>query len=70
MIQKRTLHNDEKKKNLEQLRSDYQQKQRIQFDAEKKVAIADTSLINLQRSMQQVHDEKNTRETQILNIEK
>ncbi len=61
---------DEKKKFLEQLRSDYQQRQRIQFDAEKKVAIADTSLINLQRSLQQIHDEKNIRETQIHNIEK
>lgn len=63
---------DAKKRVLEQLRSDYQSKQRSQFDAEKKVAIADTSVMNLQRSIQQVQDEKAQRTAQIaqLNIEK
>jgi len=56
---------DEKKKVMEQMRADYQAKQRSQFDAEKKVAIADTSVMNLQRSMQQVQEEKAQRASQI-----
>jgi chromosome segregation protein len=54
---------DEKKVVLERMRTEYQQRQRTQFDAEKKVAIADTSVMNLQRSMQQVQDEKAQRTT-------
>lgn len=63
---------DDKKKALEQLRTEYQGKQRGQFDAEKKVAIADTSVMNLQRSIQQVQDEMGQRGSQIaqLNTEK
>ncbi|MCW3121712.1 MAG: smc [Flavipsychrobacter sp.] len=56
---------DEKKQVLEKMRNDYQQRQRSQFEAEKKVAIADTSVMNLQRSMQQVQDEKTQRTTQV-----
>lgn len=56
---------DDQKKTLEVLRSEHGQKQRSQFDAEKKVAIADTSVLNLQRSLQQVMDEKNQRTHQI-----
>ena len=56
---------DEKKRVLEQMRNEYQQRQRSQFDAEKKVAIADTSVMNLQRSMQQVQDEKAQRVAQV-----
>jgi chromosome segregation protein len=52
---------DEKKRVLEQMRNEYQQRQRSQFEAEKKVAIADTSVMNLQRSMQQVQEEKSQR---------
>ncbi len=59
---------DEKKKVLEQLRNDYQQRQRSQFEAEKKVAIADTSVGNLQRSMQQVQGEKGQRATLIAQL--
>jgi chromosome segregation protein len=40
---------DEKRAAVNNLRSEYQQIQRSQFDAEKKVAIADTSIQNLQR---------------------
>jgi len=63
---------DGKKQVLEQLRSNYQQEQRRQFEAEKKVAVADTSIMNLQRSIQQVQDEGAQRSAQIaqLNIEK
>ena len=41
---------DEKREALNQLRTEYQQVQRNQFDAEKKVAVADTSILNLQRA--------------------
>lgn len=59
---------DEKKQALEQLRSEYQQKQRSQFEAEKKVAIADTSVMNLQRSQQQVQDERSQRTAQVTQL--
>lgn len=59
---------DEKKRALEQLRADYQQRQRGQFEAEKKVAVADTSVMNLQRSMQQVQTEMAQRGTQITQL--
>lgn len=59
---------DEKKKVVEQLKNDYQQRQRSQFDAEKKVAVADTSVMNLQRSLQQVQDENNQRKSQIIQL--
>ena len=59
---------DEKKLVLEQMRNEYQQKQRSQFDAEKKVAIADSSVMNLQRSMQQVTDERTQRTAQITQL--
>ncbi|HEY9177553.1 MAG TPA: chromosome segregation protein SMC [Flavipsychrobacter sp.] len=63
---------DDKKILLDSLRGKYQQKQRDQFDAEKKVAIADTSVLNLQRSMHQVQEEKQQRVDQVgqLNIQK
>lgn len=56
---------DDKKRIVEANRSDYQQKQRTQFEAEKKVAVADTSVMNLQRSIQQVQEEKTQRNSQI-----
>jgi chromosome segregation protein len=63
---------DARKQTLEHQRNNLQQFQRKQFDAEKKVAVADTSVMNLQRSMQQIQDEKAQRTSQIssLNIEK
>lgn len=63
---------DVKKRKLEEERHNLQQFQRRQFDAEKKVAVADTSVMNLQRSMQQIQEEKAQRALQIaqLNREK
>jgi len=55
---------DEKRRNLDSLRSEYQQIQRSQFDAEKKVAVADTSVQNLQRVIGQIEDERKQREEQ------
>lgn len=61
-------HFDQKKQTLEHQRNNLQQFQRRQFDAEKKVAVADTSVLNLQRSMQQVQDERTQRTSQIAQL--
>jgi chromosome segregation protein len=55
---------DEKRRTLDSLRSEYQQVQRSQFDAEKKVAVADTSVQNLQRAIAQIEEERKQREDQ------
>ncbi len=55
---------DEKRRTLDSLRSEYQQVQRNQFDAEKKVAVADTSVQNLQRTIGQIEEERKLREEQ------
>ena len=59
---------DGKKLVVEQLRSAYQQEQRRQFEAEKKVAVADTSIMNLQRSVQQVQEEGTQRAAQVAQL--
>ncbi len=56
---------DAKKQALEQMRNEYQQRQRGLFEAEKKVAIADTSVMNIQRGIQQVQSEMAQRSSQI-----
>lgn len=56
---------DEKRSAVDTLRSKFQSVQRLQFDAEKKVAVADTSIQNLQRTQFQLTDEKQNRESQI-----
>jgi chromosome segregation protein len=60
---------DENRNALNTLRTGQQQTQRQQFDAEKKVAVADTSIQNLQRSRQQVEEETKGRETQLAQLE-
>ena len=55
---------DEKRRIVDNLRSDQQQVQRSQFDAEKKVAVADTSVQNLQRVIAQTEEERRLREQQ------
>lgn len=59
----------QKKQALETLRNDQQRWQRQQFEAEKKVAVADTSVLNLQRSIQQLQEEKTSRLSQIAQLE-
>jgi chromosome segregation protein len=59
---------DAKKRVMEQLRNEYQQKQHGRFEAEKKVAIADTSVMNLQRSLTQIQDERTQRSSQIAGL--
>jgi chromosome segregation protein len=56
---------DEKRSDVDALRSRYQQIQRNQFDAEKKVAVADTSIQNLQRANAQLLDEQQNRTYQL-----
>ena len=60
---------DESRNALNTLRNTFQQVQRNQFDAEKKVAIADTSIQNIQRSVQQLADEKAARESLMQQLE-
>src|SRR5678810_1454581 len=55
---------DEKRIALDALRNGYQQVQRNQFEAEKKVVIADTSIQNLNRAVQQIEDDKVKRDQQ------
>ena len=52
---------DERRSGVDALRGQFQQIQRGQFDAEKKVAVADTSIQNLQRAQTQQNDEKQNR---------
>ncbi len=56
---------DGKRAEVDLLRNKFQQVQRNQFEAEKKVAVADTSIQNLQRSQQQLNEEKQNRQQQL-----
>ncbi len=60
---------DEKRNALNDLRNAFQQVQRSQFDAEKKVAVADISILNLQKAIQQVEEERSVRDQQIIQLE-
>ena len=60
---------DEKRSSIDGLRRENQAIQRNQFDAEKKVAVADTSIQNLQRTIVQIQDEKMQRQSQLQQIE-
>ena len=55
---------DEKRNAVDGLRHEYQQVQRSQFDSEKKVAVADTSIQNLQRTITQIEEEREQRDEQ------
>ena len=59
---------DDQRAVLDSLRQQYNQIQRNQFDAEKKVAVADTSIQNIQRSQIQIEEEQAHRATQIQDI--
>ena len=60
---------DERRAHVDSLRSENLRIQRNQFEAEKKVAVADTSIQNLQRSIQQVEEEKESRNSQLKQLE-
>jgi chromosome segregation protein len=63
------VHMEQKRAAQDQLRGQYQQTQRQQFDAEKRVAVADTSVQNLQRTLQQLESERVQRASQIEQLE-
>ena len=60
---------DEKRISVDSVRSENAQIQRNQFEAEKKVAVADTSIQNLQRTIQQLEEESGTRKSQLKQLE-
>ncbi len=60
---------DEQRSALNALRMSHQQVQRHQFDAEKKVAVADTSIQNLQRTIAHMEDENMSRLDQVKQFE-
>jgi chromosome segregation protein len=60
---------DDNRSQVNNLRSSYQQVQRSQFEAEKKVAVADTSIQNMQRTIFQLEEEKAGRQEQIQQLE-
>ena len=60
---------DEKRTHVDSLRSENLSMQRSQFDAEKKVAVADTSILNLNSAMDKLEEEREVRESQLKQIE-
>ena len=56
---------DEKRASIDELRRNNQALQRQQFEAEKQVAVADTSIQNLQRALHQLNEEQQNRRLQI-----
>ena len=60
---------DEKRSHVDSLRSENLTIQRSQFEAEKKVAVADTSIQNLQRAIDQQEEEKEIRNSQLKQLE-
>jgi chromosome segregation protein len=62
--QKRNVY-DEQKAAVDKLRNLHQELQLHQFDAEKKVAVAENSINNLQRSISQQEEENKNRKTEI-----
>lgn len=68
-VQNRRQIFDDKRVAVDELRKKYQMVQRLQFDAEKKVAIADTSILNFQRAIAQLQDERQQRDGQLKLLE-
>jgi chromosome segregation protein len=60
---------DEKRSYIDALRREYQALQRQQFDAEKQVAIGDTSIQNIQRAIYQLKEEQEQRRHQITQVQ-
>ncbi|MCC7526712.1 MAG: chromosome segregation protein SMC [Chitinophagaceae bacterium] len=61
---------DEKRATIDMVRRDNQALQRRQFDAEKQVAVADTSIQNIQRTIIQGEEEQAQRKQQIVQLER
>ncbi len=60
---------DEKRSSIDTLRKENQALQMSRFDSEKKVAVADTSIQNLQRTLLQLGEEQKVRESQLQTLE-
>ena len=60
---------DARRITVDALRKENAQIQRDQFEAEKKVAVADTSIQNLQRSIRQLEEERTVRDSQLKQLE-
>ncbi|HSB92794.1 MAG TPA: AAA family ATPase, partial [Flavitalea sp.] len=60
---------DAKRAHVDTLRSENLAIQRNQFDAEKKVAVADTSIHNLQQAIQRIEEEREVRNSQLKQVE-
>ncbi|MEO6547163.1 MAG: chromosome segregation protein SMC [Ferruginibacter sp.] len=60
---------DEKRSSIDSLRRENQAIQRTQFEAEKKVAVADTGIQNIQRTIAQIQDEKSQRQGQLQQLD-
>jgi chromosome segregation protein len=60
---------DEKRKHVDSLRAENLSLQRSQFDAEKKVAVADTSIQNVQKAINQIEEEREARYSQLKQLE-
>jgi chromosome segregation protein len=60
---------DEKRVSVDALRRENAQIQRDQFEAEKKVAVADTSIQNMQRGIRQLEEERTVRDSQLKQLE-
>jgi len=67
--EKRSVY-DTKRSAVDSLRQTQMQLQRNHFEAEKKVAVADTSIFNLQRSILQIEEEQKLRLENLSNLEK
>lgn len=60
---------DEKRSHIDALRSENIAVQRNQFEAEKKVAVADTSIQNLQSAIERIEEEREARASQLKQLE-
>ncbi len=60
---------DEKRSATDKVRSIHLQTQRKQFDAEKNLAVADTSVQNLNRTLSQIEQEQQSRTTALLQLD-
>ncbi len=67
-VQEKTENLENSRKEVDRIRQSFQQTQRDQFEAEKKVAVADTSVANLQRALQQQITEQEQRTQQIASV--
>lgn len=69
MEQKRKVF-DDKRNTVDHLRRESQSIQRSQFEAEKKVAVADTFIQNIQISISQIEEERKQRQEELKRLEK